>query len=61
MDTQWTCIERAFQLAEAGDHATVSDIRKQLRLENYSTVQLVGPSLMRQLQAICAAHRKAPA
>lgn len=55
MTSQPTTLERAFVLARSGDHATVADIRNQLKQERYDNVEahLRGPSLSRQLRKIC--------
>jgi len=50
---QPTTIERAFDLARSGRFATVTLIRKQLRLEGYQEKsQLRGPTLYKQLRAL---------
>lgn len=49
-----TALERAFALARSGTCASVSDIRKQLKEEGLSDRDLEGPSLLRQLRALCA-------
>ena len=50
-----TTLERAFALARTGDYATVADIRQRLRAERFDLVDahLAGPSLARQLRALC--------
>jgi hypothetical protein len=50
-----TTLERAFALARSGSCATVSDIRLMLKRERYDQVEahLAGPSLSRQLRALC--------
>lgn len=53
-----TAIERAFQLARAGDHPSVSDILKQLKAEGLSVAQIEGESLRRQLRELCKASAK---
>lgn len=52
-------IERAFQLAKSGEYDTVSDIRKQLVAENYSstTSYLQGSSLTGQLRRLIFAAK----
>lgn len=54
-----TTIERAFDLARSGEYATVGDIRQQLRAERFDQVEahLAGPSLVRQLRALCVEAR----
>lgn len=52
-------IERAFALARSGEYATVSDIRARLKAERCDQVEahLSGPSISRQLRALCEAAR----
>lgn len=54
-----TTLERAFQLARSGDHATISEIRRQLKLEGFSDAptQISGPSMLKQLRKLCEAAR----
>lgn len=59
MNFRPTALERAFTLARSGDCDGVSAIREQLRSEGYSLNQLEGPSLTRQLRALCVESRKA--
>jgi hypothetical protein len=47
-----TPIERAFHLARSGRCKTTGDIQSRLKAEGYPTEQIVGPTLMKQLQAI---------
>ena len=42
-------IERAFQLAATARYDNVTQIRRQLHLEGYDTLQVSGPALIRQL------------
>lgn len=58
MHNRPTTLERAFELARSGEHPNLQAIRRQLQAERYSTAQLVGPALFRQLQALCAASHK---
>lgn len=53
--TNPTTIERAFALARSGTCASVNDIRQRLREERFEQVDayLTGPSLGRQLRALC--------
>lgn len=56
-------LERAFELARSGDYAGVPEIRVQLKRERFESVEahLAGPSISRQLKALCeAARREAP-
>jgi hypothetical protein len=57
MSSHITPLERAFALAKTGEYPGISELRIQLKAEGYSTVQLEGPSLLRQLRAICQAAR----
>jgi hypothetical protein len=49
MDRNLSPLERAFQLAEAGACATVTDIKKRLKSEGYATTQIEGRTLSKQL------------
>ncbi|HEY1607390.1 MAG TPA: hypothetical protein VGF77_17525 [Allosphingosinicella sp.] len=53
--TNPTTLERAFALARSGRCTTVADIRLALKRERFDNVEahLAGPSLVRQLRAIC--------
>lgn len=57
MTPDCTALERAFALARTGDYAGPGEIRAQLKIEGYSTNQLEGRSLFKQLRAICVAAR----
>jgi hypothetical protein len=61
MRSQPTALERAFALARTGEYAGVSELRAQLKTEGYSTNQLEGPTLLRQLRALCTTSRGANA
>ena len=50
-----TAVERAFELARSGRCAGVAQIRLQLKVEGHSGAQIWGPSLTRQLRALCNA------
>lgn len=56
-----TTIERAHQLARSGSCSTLEDIRRALIAERHDSIQahLAGPSIRRQLLALCKAA-KAP-
>lgn len=58
--TNPTTLERAFALARSGRFATVSDIRLALKRERFDNVEahLAGPSLVRQLRALCEEARR---
>ena len=47
-----TQLERAFQLAHSGQCKTTADIELRLKAEGYSTNQVIGPTLMKQLRAV---------
>ena len=55
MDHTITALERAFQLAESGDYASVPDIKKRLIQEGYSVAQITGGALSKQLLALIRA------
>ena len=50
MQADKTAIERAFDLTKSGKFETVLAIKRQLSREGYSTIQIAGPVLMRQLR-----------
>ena len=57
-------LERAFELAKAGECASIDDIRRRLKAEQYSQVDahLAGSAVRRQLLELCKeakAQRKA--
>jgi hypothetical protein len=56
MDRNTTALERAFQLARSGNHASVADVKKQLKTEGYSVAQITGPTLLKQLKALLQTH-----
>jgi hypothetical protein len=47
-----TALERAFQLAKSGSYASLNDIKKRLRVEGYSTDQIRGGVLSKQLRVL---------
>jgi hypothetical protein len=57
MTSDPTQLERAFSLARSGKYAGITEIRAQLRAEGYSATQLEGPTLLKQLRALCIATR----
>ena len=63
MQQKPSIIERAFQLANAGDCASVKDIRERLSREDYASVEsyIRGASLVRQLQYLIGSARTAAA
>jgi hypothetical protein len=61
MDPKVSALERAFQLAESGQVATVDDIKKRLKLEGYDERVLNGgPVLISQLRNRINAARSRP-
>jgi hypothetical protein len=58
MDHRSTAPERAFQLAKAGRCGSVGAIRDQLKSEGYSTTQLSGNALAKQLRALIQTARR---
>ena len=59
MDQNATAVERAFKLAKSGEYATVDDVVKQLKVEQYSVDQITGAALRAQLAALIKAARDA--
>ena len=61
--TEPTTLERAFDLARSGRYASVQEIRLALKAERFDNVEahLAGPSVGRQLRALCEAARRTPA
>ncbi|HEY3697169.1 hypothetical protein [Phenylobacterium sp.] len=51
-----TTLERAFELARSGDHASPETLRRQLAAEGYhdARAQVSGRSLRGQLMRLCA-------
>jgi hypothetical protein len=55
MDFRPNTIERAYQLAQSGECATIEEIKVVLRREGYSASQLASaPTLRRTLRQLCA-------
>lgn len=59
MTFRLTDLERAFELADSGECAGVSDVKAKLKAEGRSYSCLVGPSLCRQLRDRCQAAQVA--
>jgi len=57
MPFKLTALERAFELAKSGNCATVEEIKVALRAEGFSTEQIIGHSLVRQLRSMMAVAR----
>ena len=56
MDFRPNTIERAYQLAQSGECATIEEIKAVLRREGYSASQLASaPTLRRTLRQLCSA------
>jgi hypothetical protein len=58
MDQKMTALERAFQLARSGRVAGLTDIISSLKRDGYSTNQIEGRVLKRQLSDLIKAARK---
>lgn len=60
MQSDGTILERAFELAESGDYATLAAIRIQLNKEHFPQVQehLEGASSRKQLTALIRASAR---
>jgi len=58
MDHNVTVLERAFQLANSGRCASLADLRRRLKVEDYSVAQIAGRELTRQLKALIKAARQ---
>jgi len=52
-----TALERAFSLARSGACTTVGEIRVALKAEGYTTEQITGSALSRQLKALIDEHK----
>lgn len=63
MNREQGTLERAFALARSGECVSVGEIRLRLKKERCDSVEahLSGPSISRQLRALCDAARKGPA
>jgi hypothetical protein len=57
MDHRLTTLERAFQLARSGQVSTITEIVKSLKRDGYSTDQIEGAVLKRQLTDLIKAAR----
>jgi hypothetical protein len=60
MAREVSVIERAFQLAGTGQFASVKDLKRKLRAEDYSLATVTGPSLLRQLRELIKAGPPSP-
>jgi hypothetical protein len=58
MDYRMTTLERAFQLARSGRVAGLPDIMASLGRDGYSSSQIEGPLLKRQLVDLIKAARE---
>ena len=52
MNNRPTALERAFQLARSGRPKSIDDIKQELAKEHYSTGQITGNTLRKQLLAL---------
>lgn len=52
MDHDLTALERAFQLANSGTCANVSEIKQKLKSEGYGLSQIEGSALLKQLRTL---------
>jgi hypothetical protein len=52
MNANVTVLERAFELARSGCCRNLEDIHRHLKAEGYSTQQITGPWLRRQLRTL---------
>ncbi len=57
MDLRPTTLERAYQLAQSGECATVQDIKTRLRKERYNDEQIMGPVLLADLRRLMRERR----
>lgn len=55
-----TPLERAFALAADGRYLSAHEIKQQLKSEGFSTEQITGPALLRQIRELCISARKRP-
>jgi hypothetical protein len=55
-----TALERAFQLAKSGRYASLDDIKKRLKAEGYSTAQITGGALSKQLRVLIQTALQSP-
>lgn len=51
-------LARAFELARSGDYVKLLTLEEALEGEGYRAGQIVGPSLRKQLKALCVASSK---
>ena len=52
MDQNFTSIERAFQIAKSGSCESITDLKKLLKTEGYSTDQIEGRMISKQLATL---------
>ena len=60
MDHNKSTLERAFELAKTGKYATIGELRAIIKSEGYSTAQIEGPALGRQLKRLMEANKPVP-
>ena len=59
MNSRFTTVERAYQLASSGECAGVGEIKGRLRAEGFTDVQgqLYGPTITSALRRLCESAR----
>lgn len=55
---RYTVLERAFMLAADGSCSSTGEIKAQLKKEGFSTQQIMGPALLRQIRGLCMSAQK---
>ena len=60
MNHNKSTLERAFELAKTGKYATIGELRAIIKSEGYSTAQIEGPALGRQLKRLMEANKPVP-
>lgn len=57
MDSNKTALERAFELARSGTVLNMAELRSRIRREGYSSEQVEGKALGRQLRDLIVAAK----
>jgi hypothetical protein len=59
MNSRYTTVERAYQLAGSGECAGVGEVKDRLRAEGFTDVQgqLYGPTITSALRKLCESSR----
>ena len=60
MDHTKSTLERVFELARSGRYASMGELRAVIKAEGYSSAQIEGPSLGRQLRRLMEESKSAP-